>query len=307
MLSLILRPLAWLPLSWLHALGAGLGRLIFLSSRRYAVRLEANLRQSALFASEAEYRRLRRAAVAEAGKGALELIAVWLRPPERLRRLFKEVRNLSLLEEARQSGRGILLLTPHLGCFEIAGFYFGQMMPITVLYRPPRQRWLEPLMVRGRRRGQTELAATDLAGVRRLLKALRRGEAVGMLPDQAPRFGEGAWAPFFGRPAFTMTLCARLIRATGCASFMVFAERLPKGAGYRLHIDPLVEPVLDEAALNRAVERAIRLRPEQYLWGYDRYKVPGGAAAPEATARTDTTQAEEEHGLRASHGPRGRP
>ncbi len=288
MLSFILRPLAWLPLAWLHALGASVGRLVYLSSSRYAARLEANLRQSGLFATDAEYRQLRRLAVAEAGKSALEVIAVWLGSPERLRALFKEVGNLSLIEEARRAGRGVLLLTPHLGCFEIAGFYFGQMMPITVLYRPPRARWLEPLMLRGRRRGQTELAATDLAGVRRLLKALRRGEAVGMLPDQAPRFGEGVWAPFFGRPAFTMTLCTRLMRTTRCAAFMVFAERLPQGIGYRLHIEPLPESVRDEAALNREVERVIGERPEQYLWGYDRYKIPKGVEVPASPAATGT-------------------
>jgi len=275
-----LKPLAWLPLAWVHALGAGIGRIVYRLSRPYAARLDANLRQSALCSNESDWQRLRRAAVAEAGKSALEVISVWLSSPERLRHSIREVRNLPLLEEARRSGRGVLLLTPHLGCFEIAGFYFGQIMPITVLYRPPRMRSLEPLMIKGRERGQTRLATTDLAGVRKLLKALRRGEAVGMLPDQAPRYGEGVWAPFLGRPAFTMTLCARLMRATGCATFMVFAERLPRGAGYRLHIDPLVEPVLDEADLNRAVERTIGLRPEQYLWGYDRYKIPRGVGTP---------------------------
>jgi len=282
MLSYILRPLAWLPLPWLHALGAAVGWLVYRLSAGYSARLDANLRQSGLFADDTEFGRLRRAAVSEAGKAALELAAIWLSPPSRLNRLFKEVRNLAAVEAARRAGRGVLLLTPHLGCFEIAGFFFGQAMPLTVMYRPPRMRRLEPLMIRGRQRGQTQLATTDLTGVRRLLKALRRGEAVGMLPDQAPRFGEGVWAPFFGRPAYTLTLCNRLRRATGCATFMVFAERLPEGAGYRLHIDPVPEDERDEAELNAAVERAIRLRPEQYLWGYDRYKVPHGASPPAA-------------------------
>jgi KDO2-lipid IV(A) lauroyltransferase len=165
-------------------------------------------------------------------------------------------------------------------------------LPLTVLYRPPRSRWLEPLMVRGRQRGRTQLATTDLSGVRRLLKALRRGEAVGMLPDQAPRFGEGVWAPFFGRPAFTMTLSTRLLRTTGCAAFMVFAERLPRGGGYRIHVEPLGEAIVDEADLNRAVERVIRLRPEQYLWGYDRYKVPRDVPPPPAQTNLPTSSSE---------------
>src|SRR5690606_9196324 len=115
---------------------------------------------------------------------------------------------------------------------------------------------------------------TGFPGVRKLLTALREGEAVGMLPDQVPRFGDGVWAPFFGHPAFTMTLSGRLRRVTGAAAFMMFAERLPKGRGYRLHIEPLEDPVQDETELNRRVERMIRMRPEQYLWGYDRYRIP---------------------------------
>ncbi|MCC6532301.1 MAG: lysophospholipid acyltransferase family protein [Burkholderiales bacterium] len=282
MLTYVLRPIAWMPLSWLHRAGALLGWLVYRLSGVYSARLRQNLRQSGLYADEREYERLCRAAVAEAGKTALESIAIWLGDPRRLMRWITEVRNLPDLEQARRAGRGILLLTPHLGCFEIAGFYFGQMMPITILYRPPRARALEPLMIRGRRRGQTQLATTDMSGVKRLLKALRKGDAVGMLPDQAPRFGEGVWAPFFGRPAFTMTLATRLQRSTGCASFMVFAERLPKGRGYRLHIDPLGDACASEAELNHAIERAIRLRPEQYLWGYDRYKMPRAVPPPAA-------------------------
>jgi KDO2-lipid IV(A) lauroyltransferase len=279
MLEIVLRPLAWLPLRWLHVLGAGIGWLVYLTAPRYSARLDRNLRQSGLFPLEADYRRARRRAIAEAGKITIEVLAIWLNPPQRVLRHLREVRNFELIQQARDAGRGVILLTPHLGCFEMAGFFFGQKLPLTVLYRPPRKRWLEKFMIHGRKRGRTELATTDLVGVRKLLRALRKGEAVGMLPDQAPRFGEGVWAPFFGRPAFTMTLTARLRRVTGAAAFMVFAERLPKGAGYCLHIDPLPDPVQDEAELNRAVERVIAMRPEQYLWGYDRYKVPRDAPA----------------------------
>ena len=282
MLEILLRPLGWLPLRWLHWLGTVIGWVVYLLSSSYSARLDRNLRQSGLFSEETEYRRVRRLAIAEAGKITVEVLAVWLKSPRRVLSYFREVRNYALIEQARQAGRGIVLLTPHLGCFEIAGFYFGQKMPLTVLYRPPRVRALEALMVRGRRRGRTELATTDLAGVRKLLRALRNAEAVGMLPDQAPRFGDGVWAPFFDRPAYTMTLSNRLRRATGAAAFMVFAERLPRGAGFRLHIEPLPDPAQDEAELNRAVEAMIRRRPEQYLWGYDRYKVPRDVVPPAA-------------------------
>lgn len=285
MLGWVLKPLAWMPLPWLQVFGSVLGRLVYLASRSYAARLDQNLRQSGLFSSEREFDRLRYKAAAEAGKTALELIAIWLGSEQRLVHWVTQVGDLSLVDDARRLGHGVLFLTPHLGCFEIAALYIGQRQPLTVLYRPPRARWLEPLMVEGRQKGQTRLATTDLKGVRRLLKALRRGEAIGVLPDQAPRFGEGVWAPFFGRPAFTMTLCNRLQRATGCVTFMVFAERLPKGKGFCLHIDPISDQFEDEAQLNAAVERAVRLRPEQYLWGYDRYKVPRGVPPPDPLLR----------------------
>jgi len=285
MLKFVLKPLAWLPLAWLHTVGAAIGRLVYRWSGSYSARLDENLRQSGLCAAGDEFARTRRAAAAEAGKTAVDLLAIWLSAPSRVMEWVCEVRNLDLVEEARRGGKGVLLLTPHLGCFEIAGFFFAQTFPITILYRPPRAKWLEPLMVAGRGRGQAELATTDLKGVRRLLKALKSGEAVGLLPDQAPRFGEGVWALFFGRPAFTMTLCSRLQRSTGCATFMVFAERLPRGRGYCLHIDPVPGQFVSEAELNAAVERVVRQRPEQYLWGYDRYKVPSGVAPmPQASA-----------------------
>lgn len=280
MLYHILRPLAWIPLRWLHAVGAVLGWVVYLGSRRYAARLDANLRQSGLFGTEPEFSALRSRTIAESGKATVEAIAVWLSSDARLNALIRRVTNAHLIESARAARRGVLILTPHLGCFELAGFYCGQRMPMAVLYRPPRLKWLEPLMNRGRQRGGIELAATDLAGVRRLLKALKRGDAVGMLPDQAPRFGEGTWADFFGRPAYTMTLCTRLISTTACVPLMLFAERLPKGRGFDIHIESLGDNVRTEAQLNKAVEDVIRSKPEQYFWGYDRYKIPRGVAPP---------------------------
>ena len=137
-------------------------------------------------------------------------------------------------------------------------------------------------MVAGRSRWQATVAPANLRGVRMLYKALARGEAIGLLPDQAPGTGEGAWADFFGRPAYTMTLVRRLQQASGAALIMAFAERLPDGRGYRLHLEELPAAGLSEAALNRAVEAQIRCCPAQYLWGYNRYKVPEGAEPPPA-------------------------
>jgi KDO2-lipid IV(A) lauroyltransferase len=181
-------------------------------------------------------------AIGEAGKGVVELARIWLRPLEETTALVVQVSGWEVVEAASRRGRGILYLTPHLGCFEITAQYLSTHAPITVLYRPPRQAWLQQMIESGRARAQLHLAAADLSGVRSLLKALRRGEAVGMLPDQAPKAGEGRWLDFFGKPAYTMTLAARLVDS-GASVIMVWAERLPGGAGYHFHLQEPTQPI----------------------------------------------------------------
>ena len=280
MLLWFFRQLARLPLSWLHRAGAALGRLVYWSSPSYAATLRENLTASGVCTGEVQCGELLRAAVAETGKGVVELVAVWFGSDDAVSRLVVECEGWDVVEAARQRGDGIIFLTPHLGCFEISSLYGAQRMPLTVLYRPPKQAWIEPLMVAGRSRWHATVAPANLRGVRMLYKALARGEAIGLLPDQAPGVGEGAWADFFGRPAYTMTLVTRLQRASGAALIMAFAERLPAGRGYRLHLEEVPAAGLDEAGLNRAVEAQVRRCPEQYLWGYNRYKVPAGAPEP---------------------------
>lgn len=285
MMVYLLRVLAYLPLWLLHFLGAAAGWATYLGSRRYAARLRGNLIASGVCAPGRRGGLLRRA-VAEAGKSVLELPAVWLRPEQQALRLLKQCHGWEHVEAALARGKGLIFLTPHMGCFEIASLYYAARHPVTVLYRPPRLHWLQPLMEIGRKRGQVTLAPTDVGGVRALFKALRRGEAIAILPDQVPSQGEGVWVDFLGHPAYTMTLAARLARSTGAAIVFAFAERLPHGAGYELWLTPLSEDLPEDLAaaagvINRAVEGLIRQKPEQYLWSYNRYKVPKGAAGNE--------------------------
>jgi KDO2-lipid IV(A) lauroyltransferase len=177
-----------------------------------------------------------------------------------------------------------------MGCFEITAQAYAQRSPpdkpITVLYRPPRKAVVAPIL-QARARPNIRLAPADLGGVRALLRALKSGEAVGLLPDQTPRFGEGVWAPFFGRPAFTMTLAHRLARTGDAVLLLAYAERLPRGAGYRLVVQPFegalsVDAATAAAQINRAIEGLVRRVPAQYLWSYNRYKVPPGVEPPPA-------------------------
>ena len=173
----------------------------------------------------------------------------------------------------------MIFLTPHLVCFEITAPYYAAQRQMSVLYRPPRQAWLAPLIEAGRARGQIRLAPTTLSGVRDLLKALKQREAVGSRPDQTPGRNEGEWADFFGRPAYTMTLVQRLAQNTGATVLMAFGERLPRGRGYVIHIEPF-DAVPTPAAINEAIERLVRRKPEQYLWSYPRHRKPRGVALP---------------------------
>ena len=276
------RLLSFLPLALLHALGALAGCAAWILSSRYRHQLRANL---ALAVGLEAARKIELKAAVEAGRMALELPAIWCRSLARMLSLMREVRGFEHVERARAAG-GIIFITPHLGCFEIAGQYCASLGPLTALYRPPRRASLAPVMLAGRRRGQMALAPADLSGVRQLLRALKRGENVGLLPDQAPQVGEGVWADFFGKPAFTMTLASRLIDQPGVTALLMWAERLSWGRGYRMHFSPLLPLTGDAAAratqLNAALEALILQCPAQYLWGYNRYKTPAGAKGPTA-------------------------
>lgn len=276
--------LARLPLPVLHWLGALLGWAIYLFSGRYAARLRENLRNAGLTRSEAEFRRLLHANIREMGKGVMELPWVWRRPLDEVDAGVKQCHGWEHLEAAHAQGKGVILLTPHFGCFELISPYLAARLPLTSMYSPPRWEFLDALMHEGRARGQSKLAPADVGGVRQLLRALKRGENIGVLPDQVPGGGEGVWAPFFGRPAYTMTLVGRLVASSGAAVVMCYCERLPKGEGYVLHFSPLSFDAADPVPgqINAALEKVIRTCPEQYLWSYNRYKVPRGALPPDA-------------------------
>ena len=272
MLALYRLAARW-PLSLLHALGAALGWLSWLASPTYRRRLRDNAALAGYGFAQV------RPAVAHAGRMALETPRLWFGPPVPMRWDGTE-----LVDAAYAAGRGVVFLTPHLGCFEItaqglAERYHARYGPITVLYRPARQAALAQVVETARRREGLDTAPTTLAGVRQMIKALRAGRAVGLLPDQVPPEGQGLWSPFFGQPAYTMTLAARLIQQTGAVPLLVWGERRPRGQGYDLHFRALAEPLADELApavaqINREMERLIRECPTQYLWGYGRYKQP---------------------------------
>jgi Kdo2-lipid IVA lauroyltransferase/acyltransferase len=295
----MLFPLSWLArrsLRLLHGLGGALGWLGYGLSPSYRRRLIENAELAGIDLPD------RQAAIADAGRLVMELPRLWLRPRDQP--IADPVRweGADLLAAMLARGRGLVLLTPHMGSFEVsAQAYaerFGAKQPITVLYRPARQAWLRELEETARARPALATAPANLAGVRLLMRALKRGETVGLLPDQVPPAGMGVWVPFFGKPAYTMTLAARLIQQTGAAVAVLWTERVALGAGYVVRAIELPVPLPSSSktpsgagaqsgqdsaaendkaaawAINQSMEAVIRMKPSQYLWGYNRYKNP---------------------------------
>lgn len=273
MLEAFLKLLARLPLSWLHALGAFLGWAIYALSPSYRRRFAENARLAGYTAAQVQ------PAIAQAGRMIAELPRLWWGAPVPI-----EYVGFEHVEAAHASNKGLLFLTPHLGCFEVTAQAYAQRYTaegrmLTVLYRPARKAWLQKLIAASRDRPGLRAAPATLSGLKTMVKALRSGQALGMLPDQVPPMGLGVWSPFFNAPAYCMTLPAKLAHQTGATVLVAWGERLPRGQGFRVHLRPLAAGLSDDAneavsQINRAMEELIRLCPEQYLWGYARYKQP---------------------------------
>ncbi len=269
MLLRLFQILSWLPLPLMHALGAVAGWIVYASSPKYRQRLRANLAQAGL-------QTVRRQAIEEAGKNLLELPFIWCGDPQRVLRAA-QVHDWQVAQSALDQHRGVVFLTPHLGCFEIIAQVIASRTPLTALYRPPRIAMLQPLLEQARTRTGLSLAPATLSGVRVLLRTLRDGGSIGLLPDQVPGAGEGLWAEFFGKPAYTMTLPAKLAQMSGAPLVLCYAERLPRGAGYAVRFvrfdgDLSGPPLAQARTINAAMEALIARCPAQYFWSYNRYK-----------------------------------
>lgn len=285
-----------LPLRILHAIGSVFGDLLWWRNGRERRITTINLAlletQDSALAGQIAVRGVLR----ETGKAALEVARVWSGRPQQALALVREVRGLELFEQALASGKGIIIAAPHLGCWELLNYWLAARTPLAIVYRPPRNSRFEALLIKARGASKVEQVRAEGAGVRSLYRRLAAGGVVGILPDQQPRQGEGEFAPFFGIEALTMVLVPRLAERTGATVLFAFAERLPRGAGYRIHVQAAPDDIANVdlriacAALNLGVEQCVRRAPLQYQWNYKRYSIspPGTrrrlyAAHPERT------------------------
>jgi len=272
---------ALLPLWLLRGIGLSLGWSIYLFSSRYRRMMRENWQQALvsgrLGVSGAKAKAVLRSAIGHAGLIATELPKIWCDPNSAVR---MRITGMEAVKQHAASGKGVIMLTPHLGAFELSSRAFSLHLPITVLYRPAKQAALRRLMETLRPMPTMATAPANAAGVRQLLRALKKGQAIGMLPDQVPTAGDGIYADFFGRSAYTMTLPLRLAQASGAAVFWALAVRTDSGwhldltyweDSARLSEIPIEQAV---ARMNHALEAQIARAPEQYLWAYNRYKRP---------------------------------
>jgi len=271
--KIILKILAMLPLPIIHGLGVVIGWVSYWSDEKFSRRIRNNLHNIRFAPNLKAHARLVRLNVSETGKGMIETLAIWAKSERSVLQWVKHCEGWHHVETALAAKKGIVFLTPHLGCYEITARYYTARHPMTVLYSPARKSWLSNIMEQGRQRSNTSLAPANLSGVRSLLKALKRGEAVGILPDQVPDLGDGVWATYFGEPAYTMNLVGKLVDATDATVLLAYGERLPWGKGFTIHIEPL-DTGTTAQDINNAIEHLVRKKPEQYLWSYRRFKKP---------------------------------
>lgn len=233
--------------------------------------------------SHDEIARLTRSSLRHTGQTMLEIPLIWEWPVEKCLGLIREIEGEHLLKEATSGGKGLILLAPHLGNWELAGLYFSSRYKMAALYSPPHIKEFEDYMIRVRGRLGSELVRGDRRGLARLIGLLREGEVAGILPDQSPRGKGNAYAPFFGMEVRTMTLVSKLLQKSGATALMTYAERLKDGQGFRLVIRECApgiadtDPVVATTALNKSIESCVRQLPEQYQWEYKRmrHRPPG--------------------------------
>ena len=279
LLKLCLNTIAVLPLALVQVIGASLGMLAYLGSKQYRSlfrpQYEAVTKARKLPVKLWE-------AIRASGMLFSDSLWIWRNPQKSLK--LVEVQNWDVVETAIGEGNGLVMLTPHLGGFEIIPRVLAQYFPATILYRPSRQEWLNEVVEEGRAYPNMHFVPTNLNGVRQMTRALTRGEAIGILPDQVPSGGEGVWVPFFGRPAYTTPLPARLANRNNTPVVMFTAKRKGLGQGWLMQatrLSSLSEDTNTAATeLNTAIENAVLVAPEQFIWSYNRYKHPAGAELP---------------------------
>ncbi|MGP9665692.1 lysophospholipid acyltransferase family protein [Halomonas sp. AOP22-C1-8] len=276
--------IAWLwrrlsrwPLPRLWRFASTLGPLVYCFSRRERNVTDINLKVVYPALDQRKRRALAKQSLRHSTATMMELGYAWMAEPARVEASIIEVHGRDKLDSARSQGQGVIVLAPHFGNWEVLNFWLSSHFPFTAMYEPPKITNLEPIIRHGRERMGAQLVPTNPRGVAALLKALKRSEAIGILPDQEPDWGSGVFAPFYSRDAYTATLLPKLVARTQARVVTGVALRLPR-RGFAIHFLDADERVysadetVSASGVNASVEASIALEPAQYQWEYKRYR-----------------------------------
>jgi len=270
-----------LPLPVCHGLGEVIGTLMYWIPNRNRRDSRTNIDLCFPHMNAHEKRQLLRRSLIESAKTFMEMPGIWRGDPRRFLDRLDRGDSVEKIQQLLARGKGLIIAAPHLGSWEGGGSLLSIAAPVTSLYRPPRKKEFDEYIRNGRFANGNKLAPTNPNGVKTLLKALKKGEIIAILPDQEPKAGgkeAGIFAPFFGTPAFTMVLLNRLATKTGAPVLYAYVERIKGKACYRFHTleapegihDP--DPLIAATALNQGVENCVRQCPELYQWSYRRFR-----------------------------------
>ncbi len=274
----LLKLLASLSLKNAQRLGAWIGRILWMGDSRSTRVTKENIELCFPELTAIEQQQLIKNSLLETGKLFSEFGMVWEWPTEKTLSLIRSVEGKEHLDAIVAKGKGVIVLAPHHGNWEMVGLYLSTLRPMAALYKPPKIKALEEYMSAVRGRHGSELVPTNKRGVIRLFSILSSQGMVGILPDQVPGGNGGVLAPFMGIPANTVKLVARLINRTDCEVVSLCAIRLPNAEGFNMVFRPADPEIYSDdvdtsvAALNRSIECCVKDHPEQYQWEYKRFK-----------------------------------
>ena len=276
-----------LPWSWLYRLGDAVAALWRWQDARESRVARRNLELAFPGLETGQRDALHRRILRTTARQTLETLKLWTRPPAANLALLRERHGEDLYDAALAAGRGVIVAAPHFGNWELLNQWLASRGQIAIVYRPPESAVGDEFLQQVRGVDNVRQVRAEGPAVRQLWKVLKDGGAVGILPDQQPKAGDGEFAPFFGVQALTMTLLSRLAERTGAPVLLAWCERIDSGPGFALHVEPAPAAIADpdpQAAvdcLNREVERIARRDPAQYQWTYKRYTLrpPGSGEA----------------------------
>lgn len=266
-----------LPLTAIQWLGRRLGDAMrMFNTRAYQTTL-ANLKQCFPELSVEERLTLAKQSIQATGQTILETGACWKWSLDKCAAHIQRIEGEDLFAERVNDERGLILLMPHLSTWEILHPVLTKHTAFTAMYKPPKIRPLDSWMQAVRNRTSAVMVPANRKGVMELIKALKAGKTVVVLPDQEPERESGAFAPFFGVDALTITLIHGLATKSNAQLLLVNAKRLPEAKGFDVEFVDAnsvnCESQLESLTqMNALIEQAVRQIPEQYQWEYKRFK-----------------------------------